>query len=106
MNGQRFHQQKRIEMKTEQCERSLNSLCLAFHSADKGSLLTMGLKHRQRCRVQILIFLVLQFQKGPKQRTYLPYLARAVSCGLFAHDEEYAQSLMVSRGSLKLTRKV
>ena len=23
MNGQRFHQQKRIEMKTEQCERSL-----------------------------------------------------------------------------------
>ena len=31
MNGQRFHQQKRIEMKTEQCERSLNvgglSLC-------------------------------------------------------------------------------
>ena len=25
MNGQRFHQQKRIEMKTEQCERSLNS---------------------------------------------------------------------------------
>ena len=24
MNGQRFHQQKRIEMKTEQCERSLS----------------------------------------------------------------------------------
>ena len=24
MNGQRFHQQKRVEMKTEQCERSLN----------------------------------------------------------------------------------
>ena len=23
MNGQRFHQQKRVEMKTEQCERSL-----------------------------------------------------------------------------------
>ena len=24
MNGQRFHQQKRIEMKTEQCERILS----------------------------------------------------------------------------------
>ena len=24
MNGQRLHQQKRIEMKTEQCERSLS----------------------------------------------------------------------------------
>ena len=24
MNGQRFHQRKRIEMKTEQCERSLS----------------------------------------------------------------------------------
>ena len=29
MNGQRFHQQKRIEMKTEQCERSLSSRYVA-----------------------------------------------------------------------------
>ena len=29
----------------------LNSLCLAFHSANKGSYLTMGLKRRQRGRV-------------------------------------------------------
>ena len=27
MNGQRFHQQKRIEMKTGQCERSLSAPC-------------------------------------------------------------------------------
>ena len=33
MNGQRFHQQKRIEMKTEQCERglTLTRALLAIH---------------------------------------------------------------------------
>ena len=34
MNGQRFYQQKRIEMKTEQCERSLNK---NLHTAGCGS---------------------------------------------------------------------
>ena len=33
MNGQRFHQQKRTEMKTEQCERSLNGMLI---SSEKG----------------------------------------------------------------------
>ena len=34
MNGQRFHQQKQIEMKTEQCEHSLThglSLLIKYH---------------------------------------------------------------------------
>ena len=79
----------------------LNSLCFAFHSAGKGSRLTIGLKHRQRCGVTVLIFLILQFQKGPMQRTYLPYPARVVSSCWFAHNKEWAQSLMVSRWSLK-----
>ena len=30
MNGQRFHQQKRTEMKTEQCERSLKQHIICF----------------------------------------------------------------------------
>ena len=33
MNGERFHQQKRIEMKTEQCERSLS---YAYKSRDRN----------------------------------------------------------------------
>ena len=77
----------------------------AFHSAGKGSRLTMGLMSRQRCRVQIVLFLCLQLQKGPKQRAYLPYLACAVSCCLFAHNKEWTQSLKVSRGSLISTSR-
>ena len=56
----------------------LHSLCLAFHSANKGLCLTMDLMHRHRCKVQMLIFLFLHFQEGPKQRTCLSYLARAI----------------------------
>ena len=33
MNGQRFHQQKRIEMKTEQGKRSLNRAVVAMETS-------------------------------------------------------------------------
>ena len=57
----------------------------------------MSLKQRKKYRVQLFLF--LQFQKGPKQQAYLPYLARVVSSGLFEHSKEWAQSLVVSRRS-------
>ena len=47
MNGQRFYQQKRIEMKTEQCERSLRSKILS------GNFLLHCLSY-DACRTDLL----------------------------------------------------
>ena len=46
MKGQRFHQQKRIEMKTEQCERSLRKSATLFHSSlNKRAIVITWLYH-------------------------------------------------------------
>ena len=42
MNGQRFHQQKRIEMKTEQCERSLNRQNCSGCNFTPSSVIILG----------------------------------------------------------------
>ena len=55
MNGQRFHQQKRIEMKTEQCERSLNFLSLTFPLFQTFMFFFLADHVRQYCVMRLII---------------------------------------------------
>ena len=75
-----------------------------FENGSKARWLMNINEHAKYYKSLSPFFLLLFFPRERLEaspRTYLPCLVRVVSICLFAYDKEWAQSLMVSRRSLK-----